>query len=366
MVHRTLLACFWVGLACRPTLAMPSDFDPQAAEARQAGLTFANDARVFTWGLFLDEDRYYSQGLHGFWSGLPHGLAETWLPLHAFGDIVAANAVMSMVRFGQDLFTPNDLRVTPPLIPDDRPFCGWTHLDLAERFYFNQGQNSARLHVQVDLGVVGPASLGKEVQTWYHAKRRLTSSHPELDPDPSLGWAHQYGAGFPGRTQLALNYARALPSLHASQLFLVESGTEADLNAGTLYGSLGIAAQIRAGWMTRSLYTPQLQRPTSEWEAFAFARTEAKAIGWNQIVTGEPSTQVSLARFTWQHSFGWILRGPNPWPEMSLSWSLWSRETEAKPIQPFQVGHTDYRPELQDRDAWFDHGFGTLKLAWLW
>jgi hypothetical protein len=67
-----------------------------------------------------------------------------------------------------------------------------------------------------------------------------------------------------------------------------------------------------------------------------------------------------------QNELGLALRGPSPLPEISLTLSMWSRETRRKPEQPFQPGHTDYRPELQARDPWFDHGFGTIRLVWHW
>jgi hypothetical protein len=357
------LICIGFGVS----VAMPTAFSSQAAESLRAGFLVSNDAKFLTLGLLLDEDRYYSQGIHLFWSNSPHEIFHSSGPIGAMGKALGSQQAASGIRFGQDIFTPNDLRVVPPLIADDRPFLGWTHLDLLENFYRVHGQSPTRLQLEIDLGVVGPASLGKEIQTWWHENRRQSSSHPELDPDPSAGWTAQYGKkDFPGRAQVALNYAMALPALKLGNRFSLESGTEAGTNVGFLYGYVETAVQIRVGWMTRSMYLSQPQGNRYGWEGFVFLRENLQAVGWNEVLTGGNSSEVKAANFVLQQEIGWVIRAPFPGPELAWTWSLWSRETIRNPKEPFQPGHIDYRERLLARSPWFDHGFGTVGLTWAW
>jgi hypothetical protein len=267
---------------------------------------------------------------------------------------------------GQEIFTPNDLRMTIP-VKDDRPFCGWTHLDMSQRFYWQNKKIKARLHAELTLGIIGPASLGKQVQAGWHDIRRQSSSHPELDPDPSQGWSRQLGdKDFPGQCQVKLNYATAFPPLYEYESYRIESGTEAGLNAGSLYGNLEIGLQFRAGKLTRKMNQVQLTGNKSGWESYVFGQTKVLVNGWNAVLNGGPSTEVELARVTLQHELGYGLRFPHPWPELGLSISLWSRETAQSSRKPFHNDHVDYRPKLQNRSTGFDHGFGTLRVTWQW
>ncbi len=360
-------ACFVLAPLFTTLWAMPSEFGAQESDSRQAGFAFSNDAQILTLGLFQDEDRYYSQGLAGFWIGKPQPLKNCAMPIQWIGQKLNSKFTASSLRFGQELFTPNDLRMTAPAIKDERPFLGWAHLDFGQRYYMQFGDRPGRLHIQLNLGVVGPGSFGKELQVWYHEMRRQTSPRPELDPDPSAGWDMQYGSdGFPGRFQFSVNQGIGLVKQRFENRMGLDFGAETFLNAGALFGYVGFVAQIRSGMLTRSLYEPQWDGNHLGWEAFAFARSEINGVGWNSAITGAAGSEVRLARVTLQNEFGIVLKGPKPLPELSVSWSMWSRETEENPKQPFQSGHVDYRSYLQSRSPWFDHGFGTVRLVWLW
>ncbi len=330
-------------------------------------MSFSNDAHYLTLGLLADEDRYYSQGLHLFWNSAPHSPTGASGPVRRLSEALQAKWISSHIRLGQEIFTPNDIRAASPLVSNDRAFAGWTHLDWGQRFYFHQGNRPARLHLQINLGVVGPASLAEEVQIGFHRMRRQTSSHPELDPDPSAGWdAQYYSEGFPLKTQFILNHALSFYEFRNRQQVGFDFGGEGLFDFGNLYGHAGIALQARAGRLMRSLYLPMPEGNQKSWEAFGFARTEIKAVAWNGVLTGAQSHNVTRSPWLWQNEFGAALRGPSPLPELSLTLSMWSRETKSKPTQPFQPGHIDYRPDLQNRSPWFDHGFGTVRLAWYW
>jgi hypothetical protein len=346
---------------------MPLQFSPVESEGQQAGIAFTNDAHFLTLNMLADEDRYYTQGLHFFWAGSPSRLADAWTPIQKLGEHLNASLVSTHIRLGQEVFTPNDIQVVPPLVADDRPFVGWSHLDVGQRLYFNQRNHASRLHLQLNLGLVGPASFADVTQIEFHRIRRQTASRPELDPDPSAGWAQQFGAhGFPGQAQIVVHHGWSIFDENFTPMMGMDIGAETEAEFGTLYGNVGVALQVRAGRMTRSVYLPMPNGNGKSWEAFGYVRSEIKAVGWNQVLTGANNHKVSISNWLWQNEFGMALRGASPLPEISLTWSLWSRETKAKPEQPFQSGHTDYRPELQARSRWMDHGFGTVRLAWFW
>ena len=89
------------------------------------------------------------------------------------------------VSLGQNMFTPGDIEVSE-LIADDRPYAGWLYAGVAlnveaSRDLFGRQYDTLDT-LEVELGVVGPASLGEETQKFVH---ELIGS-----PDPK-GWDNQ-------------------------------------------------------------------------------------------------------------------------------------------------------------------------------
>jgi lipid A 3-O-deacylase len=89
------------------------------------------------------------------------------------------------VSVGQNMYTPGDIEVRE-LIPDDRPYAGWLYAGIALNIEANQDFLGRRFDtldtLEVELGVVGPASLAEETQTFVHD---LIGS-----PEPK-GWGNQ-------------------------------------------------------------------------------------------------------------------------------------------------------------------------------
>jgi hypothetical protein len=349
-----------------PVKAMPENYSLVESETRQAGIFIANDARYTTFSLLADEDRYYSQGLHVFWITSPRLITSSSGWLHMLGREMNAESISYAIKLGQDIFTPNDLRAEAPLVRDDRVFLGWSHVSLAQRLFFSGKGKPERLQIQLDLGVVGPWSGAGQVQTLFHEFRRSVSSRPELDPDPSKGWEEQYGkTGFPGRFQLYLDFGKGYISHEFNNKLKLNIGNEFNLQAGMLYGNIGYAPHICFGLLKRELYKPGDAEIKNSWEVFIFGRSRISAVAWNQALTGGPGSEVELSQFLWQNEFGLVVKFPFHL-EYSLTFNMWSRETFSKPQEPFQAGHIDYRPELQDRHLLFDHGFGIMRLSWHW
>lgn len=127
--------------------------------------------------MLANTDRYYSNGIK-FGVGLPLALVQA-PAANLLRRIApdAANGSHLGLFLGQNLYTPRDINIATPQ-PDDRPWAAWLYLGgVAQR------ADGQRLDtVEFDLGVIGPAALGRQVQTAWH---RL------IDADTPRGWSNQ-------------------------------------------------------------------------------------------------------------------------------------------------------------------------------
>lgn len=115
---------------------------------------------------FAGTDRYYTNGIK-FGFGAPLGAFQKFLqtPSRWVLDLSSdENADYHFGLFvGQNLYTPRSIRVRAAQ-PQDRPWAAWLYLGgVAQRV-----QRDRLDTVEIDLGMVGPAALGKQVQTQWH------------------------------------------------------------------------------------------------------------------------------------------------------------------------------------------------------
>lgn len=121
--------------------------------------------------IFTHQDRHYTQGLlftrtatpqaGGFWDDLDDdfGRLAGWL---GAGPAVAQRYQWPFL--GQSIFTPTE-RDSPTPDPHDEPYAGWLYLGAG----LTQSDADGRTdHLQLLLGVVGPAALGRQVQNTFH------------------------------------------------------------------------------------------------------------------------------------------------------------------------------------------------------
>ncbi|MBL4615254.1 MAG: lipid A deacylase LpxR family protein [Magnetovibrio sp.] len=87
---------------------------------------------------------------------------------------------------GQDMYTPEDVYATVP-DPLDRPYAGWTYLGVTAQSETTKGLTDFNQQdtIEVDFGIVGPASRAGETQNWFHRKINVSQSR---------GWDHQIGS----------------------------------------------------------------------------------------------------------------------------------------------------------------------------
>jgi lipid A 3-O-deacylase len=155
-------------------------FSAHAAEpvASSVMVPAGSEVQVFIENdMLASTDRYYTNGIK-FGIGLPFELLQ--MPaaqvLRGF-DPDNGDDVQVGLFLGQNIYTPRDITLVAPQ-PNDRPWAAWLYLGgVAQR-----ARNNRLDTVELDLGLVGPAALGEQVQTTWH---RL------IDVKRPRGWDNQ-------------------------------------------------------------------------------------------------------------------------------------------------------------------------------
>jgi len=109
------------------------------------------------------------------------------------GEFKQQNMVFS---FGQGIFTPTDF-TRKDVIPDDRPYAGI----LMASFGYNARNDDHLRTTQLQLGVVGPWALGKQVQNAVHdvlGDEKFQGWDNQLHNEPLIGIVHERMRRWPG------------------------------------------------------------------------------------------------------------------------------------------------------------------------
>jgi lipid A 3-O-deacylase len=141
--------------------------------------------------LYFNSDKHYTQGLRLSYLS-PNVKPDTWsyglfgvfgLTSDSPADQISGRRFAFM--FGQSIFTPKNTSLSPP-DPTDRPYAGWAYVGGS----LLQETNRRMLeNLEVQLGVVGPAALGKEVQNDFHqliGKEQAQGWGSQLQNEPGL------------------------------------------------------------------------------------------------------------------------------------------------------------------------------------
>ncbi len=113
--------------------------------------------------MLANTDRYYTNGIK-LGVGLPFGLLQA-PAAEVLRNLDPDNGedIHVGLFLGQSIYTPRDITIVAAQ-PHDRPWAAWLYLGgVAQRARGNRLDT-----VEFDVGVVGPAALGKEVQTAWH------------------------------------------------------------------------------------------------------------------------------------------------------------------------------------------------------
>ena len=233
------------------------------------------------------QDRHYTQGLKFSYLAGDNAFTNATGALSAAIPTFAIDPTAADLGFvfGQNIYTPTDLRLKTPN-PHDRPYAGWLYGGV---FLQRRGMTADSIPVleslETDLGIVGPGSLAGTMQRSFHHLRHLHIPQ---------GWEHQLKTE-PG---LELKYAR-LWRLTASP----ESARYCDFipyiggNVGNILVAGNIGATARFGWnLPEDFGVPIIDSPYSvnggltkdadEFSAYSFVRMEGRAVAHNLFLDG--------------------------------------------------------------------------------
>jgi hypothetical protein len=130
---------------------------------------------------------------------------------------------------GQNIYTPTD-RTRRDVIQDDRPYAGWLYLGLA----YNARTDKQMDTVEIDIGMVGPASGAHQTQDFIHDLRGI---------DRFEGWGNQL------HDELGIQYVKE----RKVKVYQHLDGDGPQMDAITHYGySLGnVKTYLNAGFEFR-------------------------------------------------------------------------------------------------------------------
>ena len=212
--------------------------------------------------VFADVDRHYTNGLRLAWlsdqddvPGRVRSVAARLPLLPDDADLRIEYAV------GQNMFTARD--ITDPMPDEDeRPYAGWLYG--AVGLVAETGERLDKL--ELSLGVVGPASLADETQTWWHEV---------IGADEPRGW----GTQLPNEPAIQLTYQRSWRALASGELFGFATDLTPNVGAavGTVfvYGEAG--ATVRVGQHLPRDYGPPRIQPSLPGSGFFVTEED---FGW--------------------------------------------------------------------------------------
>lgn len=277
--HRLPAIALALTLAAAPhaRAAEPLPQDP----AGTFSFTLEND-------LFGGTDKYYTSGFLFSWRSPSYDPPAwlTWLTEPVAALLLPRSAATQRrwgLALGQNIYTPDD---TDRRIPDpnDRPYAGWLYGAFTLTAYDRESYGA----FEVQIGVVGPAALGEQVQN---------NLHDFIGIDRSFGWDRQL------KDELGINL---VVSRQWRYNWLLDPDSERGLAVGiipTFTGSLGnVQTSAAAGMMLRlgsnlladfgpprirpSLAGSAFYQPDGRWGWYVFGGVEGRAVAHDIFLDG--------------------------------------------------------------------------------
>ncbi|UUX51638.1 lipid A deacylase LpxR family protein [Nisaea acidiphila] len=225
-------------------------------------------------------DRDYTHGTAIQWTSPPN---RDPLNIGFFASpFVSRNADIRITyQLGQNLYTPQDIERKPP-DPDDRPYGAWLYGAVG----VVADDEDSLTSLQLSLGVVGPAALGEQVQSFVHSV---------IDSREPRGWDSQ----IKNEPALLLTFEKKW----AESLLGAPYGYDIDASP-YIGGALGnVFTHINGGMMlrfgkdlpTKEYGPPRIQpstpgsgyfEPTENFNWYLFAGIEGRMVARNIFLDG--------------------------------------------------------------------------------
>jgi len=206
MKFKSILPVIWLFLSAQPLFSQKRNY------RNEFGFNSDNDAY-----LALGNDRYYTNGLHiSFRRAINNDIHKT------------VKKTLE-VNVGQSLFTSSSGSVRQ-IEKIDRPFAAYLYGGAKLNWYF---KNEKMLQASLQMGTIGPAAKGREVQELLHHVVGFYEIH---------GWEYQV------HNEFAVNSSiRYTSLLDRSQSENTDLSFQGVVNAGNTFSGAGAGMVLRAG-----------------------------------------------------------------------------------------------------------------------
>lgn len=259
-----------IGIALTgPVLADPAKKEPDGT----FNVTYEND-------VFNGTDQNYTNGVSIQYTDtlnrVPHGVRYAAAPFIDPGANIRVT-----YQFGQNLYTPQEIEQKIP-DPEDRPYAGWLYGSVGVLADTDDSLTS----LQLSLGVVGPAALGEQVQSFVHSA---------IDTREPRGWDSQ----LKNEPALLLTFERkwAERLVGAPYGFQVDASPYVGGALGNVFTHANGGLTFRLGYdLPKNDYgPPRIQpatpgsgffEPTDNFGWYMFAGIEARAVARNIFLDG--------------------------------------------------------------------------------
>lgn len=295
LLPASLLAiCVYLCGATAPALAEQATLPDPAITPDGGFITIEAENDLFA--KLANTDRHYTNGMKASWLSAPTNDLPDWLktlsapPLFSLftnEENITGVTRRVGVSISQLIFTPDDTDASAPIL-NDRPYAGWLYTTLKlESVRTNDLGETWQDQWNLDIGVVGPAALGEQVQNGWHKIINVAQAN---------GWDHQL------RNELGVNlrFERAwrsnllqTPKMLGLSTDFIPFGTVSLGNVATYAGVGGI---FRIGPTLPDDFGPPRIYPSSggsEWfhastgiDWYLFAGLEARAVARDIFLDG--------------------------------------------------------------------------------
>jgi hypothetical protein len=259
-----------------PFPALAEESAPSQDSERGAfSILFEND-------IFDKTDRDYTNGVLLAWTTAPSETPDWALRSARLLPFFAQDGVVrTSYALGQNIYTPRNLVLANPPATD-RPYAGYLYASLG---LIDQAEDGRLDQLQVQIGVVGPASLAAQTQNLVHKL---------IDDTKAQGW-HTQLRNEPG---LSLTYERSWKIIPQQSLLgiLFDVEPHAGGAVGNIYDYANAGLMARIGYPLPDDYGPvriepglpgsNFFEPTGPIGAYIFAGVDGRAVAHNIFLDG--------------------------------------------------------------------------------
>ena len=251
-----LLLLFLLAFGSRAALVPPDTLRPTGPD-QLLSYTYAND-------LFFRTDYYFTQGMT---LALVHPALARLPVRHLLLGGPGGSTQHHGLRLRYDGFTP--LRIQDPFIrASDRPYAAYGYASFFR--ISNHPARHQRLTTALELGFIGPAAGGKELQTTIH--RVTNNAEPR-------GWDFQI------RNAPVVGYRLAFEQQLAAAPGHVELMATTEASLSTLYTYAGTGLRLRAGQLN-PYFSSAGPAGSGGWQLYGQATFEGRLIGYDATLQG--------------------------------------------------------------------------------